>query len=808
MALIPYPERQGIPAARVHAPFESALAGLTAIQEEWVSSQRALAHERVRRSEQHRREVALRHEAKRLAQEKADALNHPREQQLVYASRQAAGERRARHDAVALKEAQEQERRQREFFEIRADSIKASLAGNELDLPAIDELSLDYMRVFGRALTVAKLRREPSLPEAAVADLKGKFNVRHAEEAPLARGTKDRAKTHADWRRSLVPAHRMPETLKAKKVEYQRWVADGRLKPALMREFKKWGQLLQTPLFDPVDLAAVTPDVLHAWRLQDSLARQSNRRAGAVAAAKSSARTRELKKALKLNEYGAGFGLARGLQRHSILCMGPTNSGKTHTAMTALMQARTGMYLAPLRLLALEAYERLRAQGLAVSLLTGEERIIERDATHICATVEMCDFDHLVDVAVVDEVQLIGDAQRGWAWTAALLGVAAKTVYACGADYAQASVIGLMGSMGDTVEVSKHERKTPLVIMERPISLEHIEAGDALIAFSRREVLQFAYALQSRGLATSVIYGALSPEVRKAQVQAFTSGQTQVVVATDAIGMGINLPIRRVIFTGACKFDGIAMRWLTPAQVQQIAGRAGRFGHHAQGFVGAFGGTDLEHIRRALLQRVVPLQGPAPVMPTWVHVRVALEKLSLTQPRNSSSNVDAGAPRVTDALEFLDRISFGGGFVKAELAPIREKAQFAQQRGRGALSPWAVFRLACAPAELTRDEDRTLLEEAIWALARTEMLSKPRCPVALDTMAPDPHELELAENHSRELALYAWLGCTFAGLTSTEGLAEERQFLAEFINRGLQAQAGAMLVKRRRRYKWGTSSLG
>ena len=296
--------------------------------------------------------------------------------------------------------------------------------------------------------------------------------------------------------------------------------------------------------------------------------------------------------------------------------------------------------------------------------------------------------------------------------------------------------------------------------------------------------------------------------MRKAQVQAFASGQTQVVVATDAIGMGVNLPIRRVIFTGACKFDGIAMRWLTPAQVQQIAGRAGRFGHHAQGFVVAFGGTDLEHIRRALLQQAVPLQGPAPVMPTWVHVRVALEKLSLTQLRNSSSNVDAGAPQVTDALEFLDRISFGGGFVKAELAPIREKAQFAQQRGRGALSPWAVFRLACAPAELTWDDDRTLLEEAIWALARTEMLSKPRCPVALDTMAPDPHELELAENHSRELALYAWLGCTFAGLTFTEGLAEERQLLAEFINRGLQAQTGAMLVKRRRRYKGGISSPG
>lgn len=130
-----------------------------------------------------------------------------------------------------------------------------------------------------------------------------------------------------------------------------------------------------------------------------------------------------------LARYPESFNLAASIPRRLVALLGPTNSGKTHEAMQILQRAQSGVYLAPLRLLALENYERLREAGLCVNLITGEERRLSENATHVASTVEMLDSKTRVEVAVIDEIQMLADADRGAAWTAAVCAVPAHTVY-------------------------------------------------------------------------------------------------------------------------------------------------------------------------------------------------------------------------------------------------------------------------------------------------------------------------------------------------------------------------------------------
>ncbi|HNN98140.1 MAG TPA: RNA helicase, partial [Pseudomonadota bacterium] len=224
--------------------------------------------------------------------------------------------------------------------------------------------------------------------------------------------------------------------------------------------------------------------------------------------------------AVNLSRYPESFTLAHSLKRHFIAVLGPTNSGKTHLAMQHLLRAETGVYLAPLRLLALENYNRLHSAGLAVSLVTGEQRKLHPAATHIASTVEMLDPRRHVQVAVIDEIQLLDDPDRGAAWTAAVCGVPADTVYLLGAPEAQAAIESLVGRVGGTLEVRTLERMSPLYMEKQPLgSLKHLQPGDMLIAFSRRDVLYYRDLVVKQGLSVSTIYGNLSPEVRQAQAE-------------------------------------------------------------------------------------------------------------------------------------------------------------------------------------------------------------------------------------------------------------------------------------------------
>ncbi len=300
------------------------------------------------------------------------------------------------------------------------------------------------------------------------------------------------------------------------------------------------------------------------------------------------------------------YPLAREMRRHFYLHLGPTNSGKTYEGIQRLHAAQNGIYLGPLRLLAAEQFEALNLDDIPCTLVTGEEQIQVPFSRVQSSTVEMADMNTVYDIAVIDECQMIADRDRGGAWSAAILGLQAEEIHACASPDAEALLTRIIRECGDDLTVIRHERMTPLEVEKEGFQFpSSVRAGDALIVFSKARVHAVAAELKNRGYSVSLIYGALPPDVRRNQADRFMKGETDVVVSTDAIAMGMNLPIERVVFLESEKYDGDIVRTLTDAEIKQIAGRAGRFGIYDIGYVNAFGFKPL--IAQALSRPLLPL---------------------------------------------------------------------------------------------------------------------------------------------------------------------------------------------------------
>lgn len=284
-------------------------------------------------------------------------------------------------------------------------------------------------------------------------------------------------------------------------------------------------------------------------------------------------------------------------QQQIVIHEGPTNAGKTYHALQALMTAQSGWYLAPLRLLAYEVYEQINALGIPCDLVTGEEVIRVPNATITASTIEMFNPRQSGTCVVIDESQMLGDPQRGWAWTRALMEARAKDIHVVCTPTATELIKQLLDATQSEYQIVKHERLCPLTVADSPWTLDNLPAQSILIAFSRQKVLDLKFQLESKGRKVSIIYGDLPPEVRHNQALQFATGETDVCVATDAVAMGLNLPAKHVCFYEIEKFDGQMMRRLRANEVQQIGGRAGRFGKHEVGSIGATSRNDLEWIK-------------------------------------------------------------------------------------------------------------------------------------------------------------------------------------------------------------------
>lgn len=433
------------------------------------------------------------------------------------------------------------------------------------------------------------------------------------------------------------------------------------------------------------------------------------------------------------------FPLARSLRRRLILHIGPTNSGKTYTAFESLRKAGTGYYLAPLRLLALEGYETLREHGINASLITGEEQILDDDATHISSTIEMLNFETEADVCVIDEVQMIGDRDRGWAWANAIIGAPAKTIIMTGSPNAREAVVALAEYLNEPLEIVEFERKNPLELLSSPTPLTAVEKGSAVIAFSRSNALRLKQQL-SRTWRTSVIYGNLSPEVRREEARRFREGETDILVATDAISMGLNLPIKTLLFSRADKFDGVDQRTLSVSEIQQIAGRAGRYGLQEKGYVGAIDAPTLKTITRLYPQNAEQIAIPFNVMANFDHIMLVSNILE----EKSLSAIIAF---------FAENMRFEGPFRAANLESMQEASAIVD---RYDLDMRTKYTLATAPLSTGSPFVMAAFERYVRGLEQKKPIAfiPPR---HLGSHAFTMDELLEAEDRIKEISLYLWL---------------------------------------------------
>ncbi len=257
-----------------------------------------------------------------------------------------------------------------------------------------------------------------------------------------------------------------------------------------------------------------------------------------------------------------------------VAVLGPTNTGKTHLAIERMLGHRTGMIGFPLRLLARENYDRVRAiKGVeAVALVTGEEKIVPARATYFFCTVESMPLEREVGFLAIDEIQLCADRERGHIFTDRLLHARGRdeTMF-LGSD----TMKPLIQRLVPNVEFIARPRFSQLTYAG-PKKITRLPPRSATVAFSAADVYGIAELIRRQRGGAAVVLGALSPRTRNAQVAMFQAGEVDYLVATDAIGMGLNMDVNHVAFAGVRKFDGHAMRPLQPNELGQIAGRAGR----------------------------------------------------------------------------------------------------------------------------------------------------------------------------------------------------------------------------------------
>ena len=292
---------------------------------------------------------------------------------------------------------------------------------------------------------------------------------------------------------------------------------------------------------------------------------------------------------------------ARNMRRKFYIHLGDTNTGKTYTALERLKTAKKGVYLSPLRILALENYEKLNNEGVKCDLLTGEEEITNPNSTHVSCTIERVNLKEHYDIAVIDEIQMISDPFRGMAWSKSLLGLQCDEIHICGALNSKDLLIEMIEDCNEQYEIKEYKRAIPLVVEDKNFSYNDVKEGDALVVFSKKRVLEIAQDYSEKGIKCSIIYGDLPPEVRKMQYEQFVNKETKVLVTTDAIGMGVNLPIQRIVFMSIRKFDGEEVRELTSQEIKQVGGRAGRIGIYDVGYVASVGGNS--HIIKEKLEK-------------------------------------------------------------------------------------------------------------------------------------------------------------------------------------------------------------
>lgn len=464
-----------------------------------------------------------------------------------------------------------------------------------------------------------------------------------------------------------------------------------------------------------------------------------------------------------------------------VVHMGPTNSGKTYESLVRLAEAGSGTYAAPLRMLAMEAYEKLSALvGVdAVGLVTGEEQI-NPGAALICATAEMAPMRGRV--LVVDEVQWVADRDRGWAWARLMAGAQYEEVHLCGAPEAEA-LARLAYADARVLDVVHHTRLEPLRYAGA-VTLAEVPDNSVVVAFSRKAVLALARQLERQGRRAAVLYGALPPVARRAELERFTSGKAPVMVATDVIGHGVNMPAKAVVLAETSKYDGFSRRPLETWEAAQIVGRAGRHGLAGPGVVHHLVGVAGLELDTGLVKRAVEATtGQRPARPDLTHgeLRPTLQDLSVVHPGDFPVALEVWHAKASAALRhhpWLKPLSTSTLLGRCEVL----EECFGSAHLEWPLTAEDAWSLIRMPVDHTRQDSLfTLLVLAVAGDGRglSAVLARDEQGVA----SASASELEGVASRARDLRAFA---TSFPGNTV---VSAERA-------RALEERAGLLLVKR------------
>jgi len=495
------------------------------------------------------------------------------------------------------------------------------------------------------------------------------------------------------------------------------------------------------------------------------------------------------------------FPATRAMQREIHLHVGPTNSGKTYHALKRLEEAKTGIYAGPLRLLAHEVYSRFNSKGIPCALVTGEEHRVPEDMKNYMTscTVEMVPQNTQLDVAVIDEIQMMADQSRGWAWTAALLGVQAKEVHLCGEVRVTKLIEKLCSMMGDKLVIHNYERLTPLKSMDSSLKgkLDNLEKGDAIILFSRVAIHAMKSKIENTtGRRCAVVYGSLPPETRAQQAALFNDPDNDYdfLVASDAVGMGLNLSIKRVIFEATSKYDGMSFRLLHASHIKQIGGRAGRYKTAAEasttetetyipgskppksnnvGYVTTLESFDLPIVKAAMKVEVEPLKAAGIFPPADI-----IEKFA--------SYFPPGTPFSYIMIRLVELATLNPLFFMCQLT---EQIDVAQAIEEFDLTPADRLKFMASPISLKDIGFMDITKELAGCVSSKtsngnilELES-----LNLELLERDIHDhhkgakgfLREAESLHKAITLYLWLSYRFTGLFTSHALAIHLKELTE-----------------------------
>ena len=328
-----------------------------------------------------------------------------------------------------------------------------------------------------------------------------------------------------------------------------------------------------------------------------------------------------------------------------IALLGPTNTGKTHIAIEKMLEHESGIFGLPLRLLAREVYDKCAVKvGVEkVALITGEEKIIPNTAQYFICTVESMPKDKIVDFVAIDEIQMCADRERGHIFTQRMLEARGTKVTMFLGSQVMAKIIN---ELIDDVEFEKKERYSRLSYSGIK-KISRLDRKVAIIAFSIEEVYAIAELVRRQKGGAAVIMGSLSPKTRNSQVGLYQSGDVDYLIATDAIGMGLNMDINEIYFSNLKKFDGKKTRRLNLIEMSQIAGRAGRYKND-----GGFGTTgDCETLNSDEIEKIEKHQLPDTKIIYWRNSKLDFDSpekliISLEQKPNQKNLL-----RTNDSLD-------------------------------------------------------------------------------------------------------------------------------------------------------------